>query len=146
VNHKSPHLNWADRKLLRQAEDAEGATFVLWLPLGDRLAYSFSRAEIEAAVQAGAVKALEQLKRQPIPPGRLLASPGVPAEVRSRAARSMLAMRGGKATAAKMRMLGFPNLVKAREALRRTTAQQSPHAQNDLAATQTASQSASRQA
>jgi hypothetical protein len=33
--------------------------------------------------------------------------------------RSMLAMRGGKATAAKRRALGFPNLVKAREALRR---------------------------
>ncbi|HEY6298163.1 MAG TPA: hypothetical protein VIW95_00845 [Candidatus Binatus sp.] len=33
--------------------------------------------------------------------------------------RSMLAVGGGKATAAKMRALGFPNLVKAREALRR---------------------------
>ncbi len=31
----------------------------------------------------------------------------------------MLSMRGGKAKAAKMREIGFPNLVKAREALKR---------------------------
>jgi len=52
-------------------------------------------------------------------PGQLLARKNVPAELRSRAARSMLAMRGGRATAAKMRAAGFPNLVKAREALKR---------------------------
>ncbi len=119
--NQSRLLSRADRKLLRQAEDAEGATFILWLPLGDRLAYCFSRAEIDAAVEAGAVKALERLKRQRIPPGRLLSAPGVPAEVRRRAARSLLAIRGGKAAADKQRALGFPNLVKAREALRLKT-------------------------
>jgi hypothetical protein len=117
VNQKSPHLNWADRKLLKQGEDSEGEVpFTIWLPIGGRLAFWFSRAEISAAIEAAATKALERLKRQPIPPGRLLASPGVPAKVRSGAARSMLSIRGGKATAAKMRALGFPNLVKAREA------------------------------
>jgi hypothetical protein len=30
----------------------------------------------------------------------------------------MVAMRGGTATATKMRALGFPNLVRAREALK----------------------------
>ena len=83
----------------------------VWLKLSDRLCCWFSRAEITAAIEA-----LARLERQPIPPGRLLASPGVPREIRRKAARSMLAIRGGKATAANMRELGFPNLVKAREA------------------------------
>lgn len=120
VNH-SPPLDRAARRLLRQAEESEGAFFTLWLPLGDRLAFWFPRAEINSVISTAATKALELLARQPIPPGRLLASPGVPAEVRSRAARSLLAMRGGKANAAKQRALGFPNLVKAREAKRRKT-------------------------
>jgi hypothetical protein len=34
-------------------------------------------AEINTAIDAGAAKALERLARQPIPPGRLLASPGI---------------------------------------------------------------------
>jgi hypothetical protein len=38
-------------------------------------------------------------------------------------ARSMFAMRGGRATAAKMRAAGFPNLVKAREALQQKLTQ-----------------------
>jgi hypothetical protein len=112
-------LSRAERKLLQQADDAEGALFSLWLPLGDRVAYCFSRAEICAAIHAAAIKAIARLARQPIPPGRFTGAPGVSAEVRSRAARSMLAMRGGKANAAKQRALGFPNLVKAREAKRR---------------------------
>jgi hypothetical protein len=97
--------------------------FTVWLPLGERVAFCFSRAEINAAIHAAATKAVARLARQRIPPGRLLASPGVPAKVRGRAARSMLAMRGGKATAVKMRALGFPNLVKAREALKRKTSE-----------------------
>jgi hypothetical protein len=118
--NKSRLLSRADRKLLRQLEESEGdVPFTLWLPLGERLSYCFSRSEITAAIEAAAIKALERLACQPIPPGRLLSSPSVPASVRSRAARSMLSLRGGKATAAKMRPLGFPNLVKARETLRR---------------------------
>jgi hypothetical protein len=39
-------------------------------------------------------------------------------------------MRGGKATAAKMRERGYPNLVKAREALRRNRLA-AIHGQND---------------
>jgi hypothetical protein len=132
--NQSPPLDRAVRRLLRQAEESEGAFFTLWLPLGDRLAFWFSRAEINAAVEAGATKALERFARQPIPPGRLLSSPGVPVKVRSRAAHSMLAMRGGKATAAKMRVLGYPNLVKAREARKRVaggTASRSPRPVKD---------------
>jgi hypothetical protein len=117
--NQSPPLDRAARRLLTQAEEAEGAFFTLWLPLGDRLAFWFSRAEINSVIHAAATKAVARLARQPIPPGRLLAASGVPAKVRSRAARSMLAMRGGKATAAKMSALGFPNLAKAREVLRR---------------------------
>jgi hypothetical protein len=112
-------LDRAARRLLRQAEESQGAFFTLWLQLGDRLAFWFPRAEISSVIHTAAIKALERLARQPIPPGRLLAAPGVPAEDRSRAARSMLAMRGGKANAAKQRALGFPNLVKAREARKR---------------------------
>lgn len=112
-------INRSARRLLRQAEESEGAAFTIWLPLGDRLAFWFPRAEIEAAIEAAATEALKRLAREPISPGRLLASEGVPAELRSQAARSMLAMRGGRARAAKMRAVRYPNLVKAREALKR---------------------------
>jgi len=121
--NQSPLLNRAARKLLKQLEESEGEVpFTLWLPIGDRLSFCFSRAEINAAIQAAATKAVARLARQPISPGRLLASQDVPAKLRSQAARSMLAMRGGRATAAKMRALGFPNLIKAREALNRRVA------------------------
>lgn len=49
----------------------------------------------------------------------MLGRENVPAELRSKAARAMLATWGGKAMAAKMRERGNPNLVKAREALMR---------------------------
>jgi hypothetical protein len=117
---ESPILNRAARKLLRQLEEAESETpFTIWLRLGDRLSFWFSRDEIDAAIQAAATKALERLRRQPISPGRVLASQDSPAKLRSQAARAMLAMRGGRATATKMRALGYPNLTKAREVRRR---------------------------
>jgi hypothetical protein len=53
----------------------------------------------------------------------LLASHSVSAKVRRRAARSLLATRGGKATAAKMQGLGYSNPVKACEALKRKTSE-----------------------
>ena len=75
--------------------------------------------EIELAVRQAVTDAVMRLGQRLVTPGQLLARKNVSAELRSQAARSMLAMRGGKATAAKMRDLGYPNLVKAREALKR---------------------------
>jgi len=75
--------------------------------------------DIAAALEKAAFKKLLALWRQQPTPGQLLARRGVPDKVRSAAGRAMLAARGGKATAAKMRTQGFPNLVRAREALRR---------------------------
>jgi len=74
---------------------------------------------VEAAVREAVTDAVARLAHGEATPGQLLARKDVPAEIRSQAARSMLAMRGGRATAAKMCPLGYPNLVKAREALRR---------------------------
>jgi hypothetical protein len=73
---------------------------------------------VEVAVREAVTDAVARLARGQATPGQLLARKNVPAELRSQAARSMLAMRGGRATAAKMRPLGYPNLIKAREALR----------------------------
>jgi hypothetical protein len=92
--------------------------FIVHLPLGD-LPPWIQLEEIEVAIQEGATERLARLERRLVTPGQMLARKGVPAELRSQAARSMLAMRGGRATAAKMRALGYPNLVKAREALKR---------------------------
>ena len=74
--------------------------------------------EIEEAIQEAAWKELGRLVHRPPTPGQLLGRADTPAKARSNAGRSLLAARGGKATAAKMRALGFPNLAKAREALR----------------------------
>jgi hypothetical protein len=58
--NQSRLLSRADRKLLRQAEDAEGVVpFTLWLRIGERLSYWFTHAEMIAVIQPAAVKALE---------------------------------------------------------------------------------------
>lgn len=75
--------------------------------------------EVYIAIHLAVLDAVTRLARRMVTPGQLLARKNVPAEIRSRAARSMLAMRGGRATAARMRALGFPNLVKAREQFKR---------------------------
>lgn len=79
--------------------------------------------ELEATVREALVNAVTRLAGRMVTPGQLLARKNVPAELRSQAAHSMLAMRGGRATAAKMRVLGYPNLLKAREALQRKAAE-----------------------
>jgi hypothetical protein len=102
--------------------ESELIPFVVMMPMGS-LPPWFRLREIESVIEDAAVKAVDRLWcRQGVRPGQLLARKNVPAELRSQAARSMLAMRGGRATAAKMRAVGFPNLVKAREALRRKAA------------------------
>jgi hypothetical protein len=75
--------------------------------------------EIEAELTDAAWKRLAELWKRYPKAGQLLARHGVPPKVRSAAGRRLLATRGGKATAAKMRPLGYPNLAKAREVLRR---------------------------
>jgi hypothetical protein len=92
--------------------------FVINLP-EDIIPMWFGMEKIHTVIREAAVDAVNRLARGQIKPGCLLGHNNVPAELRSQAARSMLAMRGGKATAAKMRKLGYPNLVKAREALKR---------------------------
>jgi hypothetical protein len=79
-------------------------------------------AELYAAVSEAVYDAVTRLAARRVTPGQLLARKNVPAEMRSKPARSMLAMRGGRATAEKMRVLGFPNLAKARAALQRKAA------------------------
>jgi hypothetical protein len=74
--------------------------------------------KVETVIREAAIDAVARLASVEISPGRILAHKNAPAELRSQAARSILAMRGGKATAAKMRESGYPNLVKAREALK----------------------------
>jgi hypothetical protein len=54
----------------------------------------------------------------PRKPYQLLGRRDLPAEIRSAAARSMLGYRGAIALREKMKPLGYPNLVKAREAQR----------------------------
>jgi hypothetical protein len=54
----------------------------------------------------------------PRKPYQLLGRRDLPPEVRSAAARSMLGYRGAIALREKMKPLGYPNLVKAREAQR----------------------------
>jgi hypothetical protein len=79
-------------------------------------------AELHAAVCEAVRSAVTRLAARRATPGQLLARKNVPAEMRSKAAWSMLAMRGGSATAEKMRALGFLNLAKAREAFKRKAA------------------------
>jgi hypothetical protein len=83
-----------------------------------------TNAELEAVVRVAVTDAVTRLAHRSVTPGQLLSRKNVPSEVRSRAARSMLAMRGGRATAAKMAEQVYPNLVKAREALRRKFVEQ----------------------
>jgi hypothetical protein len=59
----------------------------------------------------------------PRKPYQLLGRGDLPPEIRSKAARSMLGYRGAIALREKMKPLGYPNLVKAREAQRRKVAE-----------------------
>ena len=59
----------------------------------------------------------------PRKPYQLLGRRDLPPEVRSKAARSMMGYRGAVALREKMKPLGYPNLVKAREAQRRKVAE-----------------------
>jgi hypothetical protein len=59
----------------------------------------------------------------PRKPYQLLGRRDLPPEIRSKAARSMLGYRGAIALREKMKPLGYPNLVKAREAQRRKVAE-----------------------
>jgi hypothetical protein len=59
----------------------------------------------------------------PRKPYQLLGRRDLPPEIRSKAARSMLGYRGAIALREKMKPLGYPNLVKAREAQRRKIAE-----------------------
>jgi hypothetical protein len=59
----------------------------------------------------------------PRKPYQLLGRRDLPPEVRSAAARSMLGYRGAIALREKMKPLGYPNLVNAREAQRRKNAE-----------------------
>ncbi len=103
--------------------ESELIPFVVMMPMGS-LPPWFRFREIESVIENAAVEAVDRLWYRPgVRPGQLPARKNVPADLRSQAARSMLAMRGGRATAAKMRANGFPNLVKAREALRQKLTQ-----------------------
>jgi hypothetical protein len=66
--------------------------------------------EVQIAIELAVTEAVTRLPQLIVTPGQVLARKNIPAEIRSQAARSMLAMRGGKATAAKMRKFGYPNL------------------------------------
>jgi len=108
-----------DAVLMRGAPaSTEIVPIVLSVPV-DYLPPWWREQDIAAALEKAAFKKLLALWRQQPTPGQLLARRGVPDKVRSAAGRAMLAARVGKATAVKMRALGYPNLLKAREALRR---------------------------
>jgi hypothetical protein len=120
--YRSYFLNRATRELIKACKASAFATaktepFIVELPI-ESLPPWLRLEEIEAAINESALETLARLARRPVTPGEMLARKNVPPELRSQAARSMLAMRGGRATAAKMRAVGFPNLVNAREALR----------------------------
>jgi hypothetical protein len=128
------HLNRATRELRTAYRSLEATTegdpkgwrpeiipFVVNLPAEDVPPWVRPE-EFEAAVYEAVTKAVTRLAARSVTPGQLLARKNVPAELRSKAARAMLAMRGGRATAAKMRPLGYPNLVKARAVLTRKAA------------------------
>ena len=59
----------------------------------------------------------------PRKPYQILGRRDLPPEMRSAAARSMMGYRGAIALREKMKPLGYPNLVKAREAQRRKIAE-----------------------
>jgi len=113
------------RKVLEEGAppESEMVPFAAMIPAVD-LPPWYRFEEIESIIQESAVEAVNKLWYEcQISPGRILGRKNVPPELRSQAARSMLAKRGGKATAAKMKVLGYPNLIKAREALRRKAAE-----------------------
>jgi len=122
LNRAIRELLLAKRSFLAKIKGGDGPElipFVVNLP-ADVVPPWMRLEEVQAAICDAAADTVARLTRgQLVTPGQLLARKNVPAELRSRAARSMLAMRGGRATAAKMRPLGYPNLVKAREALSR---------------------------
>src|SRR5215469_18655668 len=115
------HLSRARRELIRSRRNKELIPFVVSIPAAQIPAWVRPE-ELEATVHEAVADAVTRLAQRRVTPGQLLARKNVPPELRSKAARSMLAMRGGRATATKMRPLGFPNLVKAREALKRKRA------------------------
>lgn len=108
-------LHRARRVLISSMRSKELIPFVVPIPAANIPPWVRPE-ELKATVYEAVTEAVTRLAQRRVTPGQLLARKNVPAELRSQAARSMLAMRGGKATAAKMRPLGFPNLVKAREA------------------------------
>src|SRR5215470_12281956 len=112
------HLSRARRELIRSRRNKELIPLVVSIPAA-QIPPWVRPEELEAAVHEAVTDAVTRLAQRRVTPGQLLARKNVPPELRSQAARSMLAMRGGRATATKMRPLGFPNLVKAREALNR---------------------------
>src|SRR5215813_8449276 len=112
------HLSRARRELIRSRRNKELIPLVISIPAAKILPW-IKPEELDAAIYQAVTDAVTRLADREVTPGQLLARKNVPPELRSQAARSMLAMRGGRATAAKMRSLGFPNLVKAREALKR---------------------------
>ena len=95
---------------------------LIHLPLPPKM----TKARRRQIAQRAATQAIEQevrrLARRPRSWGSILADPTATKEERSRAGKRQLCIRGGKAgakiTTPKMRKLGFPNLVKAREAKR----------------------------
>jgi hypothetical protein len=103
--------------------DADAVPFVVEL-LEKDIPPWLSDNQLREAVSMGVRDAVMALSKRRITPGHLLARKNLPPAVRSAAARAMLAMRGGRATAKKMSPLGYPNLVKAREALRCKVAEQ----------------------
>ena len=115
------HLSRARRELIRSRRNEELIPFVVSIPAAKIPAWVRPE-ELEATVHEAVADAVTRLAPRRVTPGQLLARKNVPPELRSNAARSMLAMRGGRATATKMRPLRFPNLVKAREALKRKRA------------------------
>lgn len=119
-------LGRARRELIRSRRSKELIPFVVNIPAADIPPWIRSD-ELEAAVYEAVTDAVTRFAQRLVTPGQLLARRNVPAELRSQAARSMLAMRGGKATAAKMRALGFPNLKKAREARSSKAARRCPN-------------------
>jgi hypothetical protein len=118
-------LGPARRELIRSLRGKELVPFVVNIPAADIPPWVGSE-ELKAAVCEAVTDAVTRLAQRIVTPGQLLARKNVPPELRSKAARSMLAMKGGRATAAKMRALGYPNLVKAREALKRKAARCHP--------------------
>jgi|SRR5579885_274257 len=104
-------------------EPIEGV-FIIRLPISERVRHFYKPTEITKTIQSAAEQAIARLEKRRIPACRMLRWEGATSEQKRAAARSMLGARGGKATAAKQREQGFPNLQKAQEAGRRWRAEQ----------------------